>query len=144
VGGAPGSAALDAGADQGHVMTIDQDTPAGHERAIDSLGRYAELAAGLTRTTLSVTERALAQFVRQGEVAAEHAERLVEDVITRSVQGSGAVGQLVRGEVERAIGRAGFARADELEGLRREVDALRAELTARDAQAAGGDARDDD
>lgn len=97
----------------------------------DGLQRYLDVASGLTRTTIGVTERALAQFVRQGEVAAEHAERLLDEVVARSVEGSGAVAQLVRAEVERAIERTGFVRADEMDSLRAEVDALRGQLAAR-------------
>jgi len=112
-------------------MSIEQDRHA-DDRPADGLGRYAELASELTRMALGVTERGLAQFVRQGEVAAEHAERLVEEVIARSVEGSGALAMLVRGEVERTIERAGFVRSEELEELRRQVEALQAELAARD------------
>lgn len=112
-------------------MSTEQDRQL-HDRPAEGLGSYAELASDLTRTTLSVTERALAQFVRQGEGAAEHAERLVEEVIARSVERSGALAQLVRSEVERTIERAGFVRSEELEALRRQVDVLRAELDARD------------
>lgn len=114
-----------------HHMSTDQDQGAGGRQA-DGLGRYAELASDLTRTTLHVTERALAQFVRQGEVAADRAERLVEEIISRSVEGSGALAALVRTEVERTIERAGFVRSEELDALRRQVDALRAELAMRD------------
>jgi polyhydroxyalkanoate synthesis regulator phasin len=112
-------------------MSTEQDQHA-HGRPAEGLGRYAELASELTRTTLSVTERALAQFVRQGEVAAEHAERLVEEIIARSVESSGALARLVRSEVERTIERAGFVRSEDFEALRRQVDALRAELESRD------------
>lgn len=99
----------------------------------DGLQRYLEVASGLTRTTLGVTERALAQFVRQGEVAADHAERLLDDVIARSVDGSGAVAQLVRTEVTRALERAGVARAEEVDELRRQVDELTRRLAAAEA-----------
>lgn len=95
----------------------------------DGLQRYLGVASGLTRTTLGVTERAVAQFVRHGEVAAEHAERLLDDMVARSVQGSGAVAQVVRQEVERAITRAGLVRREEFEALRREVEALRGRAT---------------
>jgi polyhydroxyalkanoate synthesis regulator phasin len=110
-------------------MTASENGPA------DGVQRYAELAAGLTRSTLDVTERALAHFVRQGEVAAEHAERIVEDVIARSVESSGALTRLVRAEVERAVARAGFVRASELEALQREVRRLRERSAGTDAPA---------
>lgn len=104
----------------------------------DGLHRYLGVASGLTRTTLGVTERAVAQFVRQGEVAAEHAERLLDDVVARSVQGSGVVAQVVRQEVERAIARAGFVRRDEIEALRRQVEALRRQVEALTGREAAG------
>lgn len=104
----------------------------------DGLQRYLEVASGLTRTTLGVTERAVAQFVRQGEAAAEHAERLLDEVVARSVEGSGALATLVRTEVVRALERAGVARAEEVDELRRQVD----ELSRRLAAAEGPDAPD--
>jgi polyhydroxyalkanoate synthesis regulator phasin len=103
----------------------------------DALQRYVDLASELTRTTVGVTERLLAGFVRQGEVATEHAEHLIEDLVTRSIEGSGALAQLVRSEVEQAVARAGYVRADEVEELRREVDHLRARLAARDGDERG-------
>lgn len=104
----------------------------------DGLQRYLDLASGLTRTTLGATERALAQFVRQGEVAAGHAERLLDEIVARSVDGSGALAQLVRAEVERALEDAGHVRADELDALRREVRELRAEGATRNGDPVAG------
>ena len=101
---------------------------------LDGLHRYADLVSELTRATWSTTERLLAQFVRQGEVAAEHAERLLDEVVARSVEGSGALAHLVRTEVEHAVERAGYVRADEVEALRREVAALRARLVAHNGE----------
>ena len=96
----------------------------------EGLQRYLDLASGLTRTTLGTTERVLAGFARQGEVAAEHAERLLDEIVTRSVDGSGALARLVRSEVEQAVERAGYVRTEEVEALRREVEDLRAGLAA--------------
>jgi polyhydroxyalkanoate synthesis regulator phasin len=103
----------------------------GKDRSVnEGLQRYLELASGLTRTTLGTTERMLAGFVRQGEVAAEHAERLLDEIVARSVEGSGALARLVTSEVEQAVERAGYARAEEVDELRHEVEALRARLAA--------------
>jgi len=96
----------------------------------EGLQRYLDLASGLTRTTLGTTERVLAGFARQGEVAAEHAERLLDEIVTRSVDGSGALARLVRSEVEQAVERAGYVRTEEVEALRREVEDLRVRLAA--------------
>lgn len=111
----------------------------------DGLQHYLEVASDITRTTVGATERALAQFVRQGEVAAEHAERLLDDVIARSVESSGAVAQLVRSEVAGAIERAGFVRAADLDILRSEVADLRRQVAAgNDAARAARAARGSD
>lgn len=96
----------------------------------EGLQRYMDLASSLTRTTLGTTERLLAGFVRQGEAAAEQAERLLDEIIARSVDSSGALARLVKTEVEQAVKRAGYVRADEVEELRREVDGLRARVAA--------------
>jgi polyhydroxyalkanoate synthesis regulator phasin len=96
----------------------------------EGLQRYLDLASSLTRTTLGTTERVLAGFVRQGEVAAEQAERLLDEIIARSVDSSGALARLVATEVEQAVERAGYVRAEEVQELRREVDGLRAKLAA--------------
>lgn len=114
------------------MTDADNDTAQQERGANDGLQRYVDLATGLTRTTLSTTERLLAQVARQGEVAAEHAERLLDDVVARSVEGSDALARLIRSEVERAVERAGFVRAEEVAQLRREIEGLRARLGARD------------
>ncbi len=108
----------------------------------DGLQRYLEVASGLTRTTLGVTERAVAQFVRQGELAAEHAERVFDEVITRSIESSGALAQLVRTEVERGIERAGFARSEELDALRRDLAVLQHRLAERAGGSRDGGSHD--
>ena len=114
------------------MTNADNDTAQRERGPNDGLQRYVDLATGLTRTTLSTTERLLAQVARQGEVAAEHAERLLDDVVARSVEGSDALARLIRSEVERAVERAGFVRAEEVAQLRREIEGLRARLGARD------------
>ena len=103
----------------------------------DGLHRYLNLASGLTRTTLTTTERVLAGFVRQGEVAAEHAERVIDEIIARSVDSSGALARLVRAEVEQAVERAGYVRVEEVTQLRREVESLRAQLAALNGDGRG-------
>ena len=114
------------------MTDADNDAAQQERGANDGLQHYVDLATGLTRTTLSTTERLLAQIARQGEVAAEHAERLLDDVVARSVEGSDALARVIRSEVDHAVERAGFVRAEELVQLRREIERLRARLGARD------------
>lgn len=105
----------------------------------EGLQRYVDLASSLTRTTLGTTERLLAGFVRQGEVAAEQAERLFDEIVARSVDGSGALARLVKSEVEQAVERAGYVRAEDVDELRREVESLRATLAAVEGDPRNGD-----
>lgn len=117
--------------DMGESVTASEnEPPQKDDRVTDGLQRYVDLASVLTRTTLSSTERLLAQFVRQGEVAAEHAERLLDEVVARSVEGSGALARLVKSEVEHAVERAGYVRAEDVAQLHREIEELRARLAA--------------
>lgn len=117
--------------DMGESVTPSENEPSQKDdRMTDGLQRYVDLASVLTRTTLSSTERLLAQFVRQGEVAAEHAERLLDEAVARSVEGSGALARLVKSEVENAVERAGYVRAEDVAQLHREIEELRARLAA--------------
>lgn len=125
-----------------HDTTTTEAVTVNDDSGNDGIQRYVGLASGLTRSTIGLTERMLAQFVRQGEVAAEHAERLLDEVVARSVEGGGALAKLVRAEVvqavEQVIDQTGTARTedvsalrDEVAGLRADVAQLRADLAAR-------------
>lgn len=115
----------------------------GVDAADDRLARYLSLAAELTRGTLGTTERLLAGFVRSGEVAADHAERLLDEVVARSADSGGAIADLVRSEVAHAVERAGLVRRADLDELRGELAQLRIDVARLSpAGAALGVARD--
>jgi uncharacterized membrane protein YccC len=102
------------------MTDADNDAAQQERGANDGLQHYVDLATGLTRTTLSTTERLLAQIAR------------LDDVVARSVEGSDALARVIRSEVDHAVERAGFVRAEEVAQLRREIERLRARLGARD------------
>jgi len=83
-----------------------------------------------------VTQRGAESLVRvlvqQGEVAAERAEQVVEQLLDRSESPRRVVSSLVTGEAERAVARLGFARQRDVERLQARID----ELERRPAAAA--------
>lgn len=88
-----------------------------------TLGRVAALtgrgAGSVVRT-----------LVRQGEVAAERAEHLVDELLGRSEAGRDALAAVVRGETERVVAGLGLARQADLDELRRRVGDLEARRSA--------------
>lgn len=86
--------------------------------------RYLEAASGLTDTTQQGAERVVKTLVKQGEVAAERAEKAVDDLLKRSEQNRKAFSAVVRTETEKAIGRLGVVRQRDLDRLERRVAQL--------------------
>jgi hypothetical protein len=58
--------------------------------------RYLEAASGLTETTQHRAEQVVKSLVRQGELAAERAEKAVDDLLKRSEQNRKAFSAIVR------------------------------------------------
>ena len=100
----------------------------------DALPSYVNLVSGLTRATrarASATAHALLAQAGLEEAANEAGERvskLAEEILHASRANREMFEKLVTAEVDRAVARLGFARADDVESLRKEVDALRSEL----------------
>jgi polyhydroxyalkanoate synthesis regulator phasin len=100
----------------------------------DALQSYVNLVSGLTRATrarASATAHALLAQAGLEEAANEASERvskLAEEILHASRANREMFEKLVAAEVNRAAARLGFARAEDVEALRGEVDALRTEL----------------
>ena len=106
---------------------------------------YINMVTGVTRSTQAkASATALALFRQAGleDVAVEAGERvtkLAEEIMNASRINRELTQRFVTAEVDKAAGRLGFARADEVEALRAEVASLRAQLddaVARAAQSA--------
>lgn len=97
---------------------------------MDAWQRYLDLATGLTDVTRKGAEAVVRALVKQGEVAADRAERAVDELLQRSEANRKVVAALVRAETERAVGRLGLASQAEVDRLREEVAALRAQVRA--------------
>jgi polyhydroxyalkanoate synthesis regulator phasin len=102
---------------------------------------YINMVTGVTKSTqekASATARALLRQVGLEDVAAEASERvtkLAEEIMNASRINRELLQNFVTTEVDKAAGRLGFARADEVKALRREVASLRAQLDEAAARA---------
>ena len=93
----------------------------------DGWQRYAD-------ATLRGAESLVRTLVRRGEVAADAAEALVEDVVARSDRNRRWITGLVVAETERTVARLGLARQRDLDRLAARVAALTARLDAAEAR----------
>lgn len=83
--------------------------------------RYLQAASGLTEVTRKKAEQVVRTLVRQGEIAAERAEKTIDELLKRSEQNRKAIGSLVRAETERTVARLGLARQRDVERLERRL-----------------------
>ena len=117
---------------------------------MDALKGYVQLATGLTEVTAAKARDAASALVNQGmqwtgksSDAMESVQDIADDLLVTSQQNREALMEMIRTEVDRAVGRLGFVREDELAALRTRVERLEsgadAPLTNADAPLAGGD-----
>jgi len=90
------------------------------------LQRPLEGLVGVTSLTRRGAESIVRTLVQQGEVAADRAERAVDELLARSERNRSALAELVRTETERAVGRLGLARQEDVDALAERVARLEA------------------
>jgi hypothetical protein len=114
---------------------------------LDALRGYVQLATGLTEVTLSRAREAAAALLSQGldlggvpdvpgkdsaeqaaKAAASQVQGLADDLLETSKANREMLTGLVRTEVDRAAGRLGFVREEELAAVRRHVSRLETQL----------------
>jgi polyhydroxyalkanoate synthesis regulator phasin len=114
---------------------------------LDALRGYVQLATGLTEVTVAKAREAAAALLSQGldldkvpdvpgrdsavsaaTVAASQVQGLADDLLETSKQNRELLTGLVRTEVDRAAGRLGFVREEELAAVRRHVSRLETQL----------------
>ncbi len=114
---------------------------------LDALRGYVQLATGLTEVTVHRAREAAAALLSQGldldrvpdvpgrdsavsaaTVAASQVQGLADDLLETSKQNREMLTGLVRAEVDRAAGRLGFVREEELAAVRRHVSRLETQL----------------
>lgn len=111
---------------------------------IDALRSYLQLASGLAEVSAAKAKEAAASLAAQGSDASKTPEALstglqtiAEDLVEQSRTNTDILVGLVKTEVDRAVGRMGFVREEELAAVRRHVQRLEAQLGSRSGQAVG-------
>jgi len=124
---------------------------------LDALRGYVQLATGLTEVTVGKAREAAAALLAAGldltsvpdvpgkdsavsaaTVAASQVQGLADDLLETSKQNRELLTGLVRTEVDRAAGRLGFVREEELAAVRRHVSRLETQLAEVRAQIGSG------
>jgi len=104
---------------------------------LEGLRGYVQLATGLTEVTAAKARDAAMALVNQGmQVSGKttdvvgSVQELADDLVSTSKENREMLVSLIRTEVDKAVGRMGFVREDELAALRARVDGLEAKLRA--------------
>ena len=120
---------------------------------LDALRGYVQLATGLTEVTVAKAREAAAALLSQGldlgrvpdvpgkdtaSAAAASVQGLADDLLETSKQNREMLVGLVRTEVDRAAGRLGFVREEELAAVRRHVARLETQLADLRAEVTAG------
>ena len=98
---------------------------------LEGLRGYLQLASGLTEVTASRARDAAMSLVNQGlqwtgktpDVMGS-VQDIADDLVATSKQNREMLVGMIRSEVDRAVGRMGFVREDELAALRARVERL--------------------
>jgi len=101
---------------------------------VDDRQRYAEAASVLGDLTRRGAESLVRTLVRRGEVAADAAESLVDDLLARSDRNRRWLAAQVAAETERTVARLGLARQRDVDRTDARAAALAARLDALEAR----------
>src|SRR5690242_15520995 len=101
----------------------------------DAWRAYLEMALGLTETPRKRAQRAVGDLVNRGGATATQLQGLVEDLLQAGMANREALTNIVRYEVDRALGVVGLATAEEVTELTTRVRDLEKQLRAAQAQA---------
>ena len=106
---------------------------------IETLRSYLNLAAGLVESTAERAKESASQLVSRSaegpEMMSEHVQEIAEDLIEQSRTNRELMIGLIRTEIDRAVGRMGFVREEELAAVRKHVERLESQLNQRGDQA---------
>lgn len=102
---------------------------------LDDIRGYLQMASGLTEVTAAKAREIAMALVGQGMSLSTKApdvvgqvQELADDLVATSKGNRDLLTGMIRTEVDKAVGRMGFVREDELAALRRHVQRLEAEL----------------
>lgn len=105
---------------------------------LDDLRSYLQMASGLTEATTSKAKEAVVGLLSTGMSLTSKAvpapemmgqvQELADDLVATSKNNRDVLTAMIRAEVDRAVGRMGFVREDELAALRRHVQRLERQI----------------
>ena len=96
----------------------------------DAWRAYLEMALGLTETPRKRAQKAVGDLVNRGGATAAQLQGLVEDLLSAGMANREALTNIVRYEVDKALGAVGLATAEEVDELTTRVRDLEKELKA--------------
>jgi polyhydroxyalkanoate synthesis regulator phasin len=113
---------------------------------VDDLRNYLQMAMGITEATTSKAKDVVTALVSQGMSLSAKAvpapemmgqvQELADSLVSTSKENHEALVAMIRTETDKAVGRMGFVREDELAALRRHVERLEKQLADVRAAAA--------
>ncbi|MCX8527940.1 MAG: hypothetical protein ORN20_07360 [Candidatus Nanopelagicales bacterium] len=105
---------------------------------LNDLRTYLQLATGVTEATAAKAREVVSGLVAQGinltskvqpvQDVADQVQELADELVETSRNNRELLVGMIRSEVDKAVGRMGFVREDELAALRRHVQRLETEL----------------
>ena len=102
---------------------------------LDDIRGYLQMASGLTEVTAAKAREIAMTLVGQGMSLGTKApdvvgqvQELADDLVATSKGNRDLLTNMIRSEVDKAVGRMGFVREDELAALRRHVQRLELEV----------------
>jgi polyhydroxyalkanoate synthesis regulator phasin len=118
---------------------------------LNDLRTYLQLATGVTEATAAKAKEVVSGLVAQGlnltskvqpvQDVADQVQELADELVETSRTNRELLVGMIRSEVDKAVGRMGFVREDELAALRRHVQRLETEVTELRQQSANAGAR---
>ncbi|WP_433294717.1 phasin family protein [Actinoplanes sp. CA-030573] len=105
----------------------------------DAWRAYLEMALGLTETPRKRAQKAVGDLVNRGGATAAQLQGLVDDLLSAGMANREALTNIVRYEVDRALGVVGLATAEEVTELTSRVRELEKQLRDEREKVAKGD-----
>lgn len=105
----------------------------------DAWRAYLEMALGLTETPRKRAQKAVGDLVNRGGATATQLQGLVEDLLSAGMANREALTNIVRYEVDKALGVVGLATAEEVTELTSRVRELEKQLRDEREKVAQGD-----
>jgi polyhydroxyalkanoate synthesis regulator phasin len=98
----------------------------------DAWQSYLEMAMGLTKASRKKAQKAVKDLVGKGNAKAGELQEMAESLLAAGLANREAITKLVDAEVDKALGKVGLVKSDEVTALQRRVAELEQKLAARE------------